>query len=93
MPFLAKAEGIDAKGEPFEIESTLDNFSASGLYMRLARDVKAGTELRVLIHLPTAATDNPGAWQIATDGVVVRSDALPEGTCGVAVGFSEHRFI
>lgn len=92
LAFPAKVHGVDANGESFEIETTLDNFSAGGLYLRLARRVHPGTQLQILVRLPTAS-DHAGTWQIATDGVVLRAAEQQNGGCGVAVQFTKHRFL
>ena len=92
LPFRAKVQGVDQRGESFEIETALDNFSAGGLYLRLAREVNPGAQLRIFVRLPTAS-ENAGAWQIATDGVVLRAAKQQDGGCGLAVQFTKHRFL
>jgi hypothetical protein len=84
---------VDANGESFETESLLDNFSASGLYLRMTRTVNQGVELLVLVQLPTASFDNAEASQIEARGLILRAEPQADGACGVAVGFTNHRFI
>jgi c-di-GMP-binding flagellar brake protein YcgR len=93
IPFPAKVQGVDASGESFEMDSVLDNFSASGLYLRMPRSLDQGAELRVVVQLPTASVDKAGASQIETRGVVLRAEPQPDGACGMAVGFTQHRFL
>ena len=93
IPFSAKVSGIDADGEAFEMNSVLDNFSAGGLYLRMERSLKQGSELLVLVELPTVSADNAGASQIEAQGVILRAEPQPNGGCGVAVAFTKHRFL
>ena len=93
IPFPAKVKGVDANGEAFETNSVLDNFSAGGLYLRLACSLNQGAELLVFVELPTASEDKAGASLIETKGVVLRAEPKPDGACGVAVGFERYRFL
>lgn len=93
IPFPAKVRGVDANGESFEMESVLDNFSASGLYLRMARSLNEGAELLVLVQLPAASVDNAEASQIEARGVILRAEPQADGACGVAVGFTSHKFV
>jgi len=93
IPFSAKVRGIDANGEAFELDSVLDNFSAGGLYLRMARSLNQGAELLVLVHLPTASDDKTGTSLIETQGVILRAETHTDGACGVAVAFKKHKFL
>ena len=93
LPFAAKVRGVDANGEAFETDGVLDNFSAGGLYLRMARSLKQGADLLVLVELPTASADNAGASQIEAQGVILRAEPQANGGCGVALAFTKHRFI
>lgn len=93
IPFPVKVQGVDANGESFEIDSLLDNLSASGLYLRMALTLNQGAELLVLVQLPTDSVDEAGASQIETRGVILRAEPQPDGACGMAVRFTNHRFV
>jgi c-di-GMP-binding flagellar brake protein YcgR len=93
VPFSAKVQGTDENGESFEIDSLLDNFSAGGLYLRIARTLNQGAELIVLVQLPAASFDNAEASQIEARGLILRAEPQADGACGVALGFTTHRFI
>jgi c-di-GMP-binding flagellar brake protein YcgR len=93
LPFSAKVRGVDANGEAFETDSVLDNLSAGGLYLRMARSLKQGAELLVLVELPTGSANNTGPSQIEAQGVILRTEPQVSGDCGVAVAFTKHRFI
>ena len=92
-PFPVTVKGVDANGETFEFETVIDNLSSGGLYLRLTRCVDPGVELRLVIRLSTAPTDDRTAWSVVATGVVLRAEPKPGGTCGVAVGFTRHHFL
>jgi len=93
IPFSAKVRGIDAHGEAFEMDSILDNFSASGLYLRMARSLKQGAELLILVQLPTASDGKAAGSLIEAQGVILRAEPQADGACGVAVAFTKHNFV
>lgn len=86
-------QGLDANGEAFEIDSLLDNLSASGLYLRMARHLNEGAELLVLVQFPTASVNKAEASQIEARGLILRAEPQVDGAYGVAVGFTQHKFI
>jgi hypothetical protein len=92
-PFFTTARGTDASGEAFKVNTLLDNISASGLYMRLARQVSPGARLFVVIHLSTCSPDEGFAGRAALSGIVVRSEPRSGGLWGLAVVFTRYRFL
>jgi hypothetical protein len=88
-PFPATVRGVNIDDQPFEEHTVLDNFSSSGLYLRLARRVLPGVRLFVLMRLSVA----PNATYIALRGVVLRTEPRPGGIFGTALRFTHHRFI
>ena len=70
----------------------LDNFSAAGLYVRLARPIKPGAILFVVVRFtvaPAASLATPG---VAARAVVVRAEPQP-GIWGIAMKFIRQRFL
>ena len=92
-PFPATVRGLDARGEAFETESVLDNLSASGLYVRLMRRVEQGTKVLTVIQFSTGPTNEATRGLVALRGVVLRAEPQPNGTCGLGVAFTRHRFL
>ena len=90
-PFPVMVRGVDAKGVAFEVNTILDNLSAGGLYLRLARRVEPGAEVSMEIRLSTAPTD--GALRAVTRGVVLRVEPNLGGACGAAVRFTRHQLL
>ena len=90
MPFHASVKGVDDKGEPFNVDTVLDNISGAGLYLRLMPRVEQGARLDLVVGLHSA----PGATaeelaRFSIDGTVKRVDQKPGGACGVAVTFRQ----
>lgn len=92
-PFPTTVEGVDANGEAFKCQTVLDNFSAGGLYLRLARRVEQGTELDFVIRLSTAPTNETDRARVVMHGVVLRAEPRPCDTCGVAVASIRYHFL
>jgi hypothetical protein len=91
--FPAVVHGVDAGNETFQIETTIDNLSAGGLYLRLRQRLEPGTTLFVVTSLSTHGRANASAPRLALHGVVVRAELTPGGKCGVAVALSNYRFL
>ncbi|HXG64795.1 MAG TPA: PilZ domain-containing protein [Blastocatellia bacterium] len=91
-PFLIKVRGVDTGGRAFETHTLVDNLSASGLYLRLARQVEAGTRLFLVLYL-SGAPGGEGGGRVAIRGVTLRTEPRAEGMYGLAVKFTSYRFL
>ena len=91
ISFPAVVRGEDASGEAFTSRTVLENLSACGLYLRLARQVSPGSSLLVLVRLSLNTNDAP-APSVALRGTVTRGDIVSDSTWGVALEFRQHRF-
>ena len=69
----------------------IDNISADGLYMRLARKVEPGATLLVVVQFCASPCADVSAPRFALRGVVQRAELQPDGACGVAVRFTRRR--
>ncbi len=90
LRFPVTVRGVDAVGEPLDIDTVLDNVSRGGLYLRLPRRVELGAQLTVGIRVSERWEEKPAA-RIATRGVVLRVESKPGGEHGMAVAFRRHR--
>ena len=88
--FSAKARGVDVHGNQFSVPCTVENISASGVYLKCGQDVVPGSELKVHVHLfiqgETGST-------IEARGPIVRIDTLSDGSQGLAIEISQHKFL
>ena len=91
--FCVKVRGRAMNGERFETETTIDNLSAGGLYMRIGRLVAPRAKLFFIIRLSTDPVDRASAARIAVRGMVKRAEVQFDGSCGLAIVFTQHRFL
>lgn len=92
-PFPAKVSGIDERGGAFEVDATVDNMCAKGLYLRLSWRIKVGAKISIIVRLSTTAEAAAEAPQVKIDGVVLRMEENNVGACGIGVKFERHRFL
>jgi PilZ domain len=87
--FRTTVSGIDVAGAYFELDCVLDNISATGLYLRIPRELKQGSELRLLVNFSSGLS---GGASAVIRGVVLRND--PDGPTGrgLAVAITDYKF-
>jgi hypothetical protein len=90
-PFPVTVRGVDATGEPLDIDTVLDNMSVGGLYVRLPRRIEPGARLAVGIRVSVSGAQERTA-RVATRSVVKRVESAAGGEHGLAVAFTRHRF-
>jgi hypothetical protein len=90
--YPAIVEGYEADGSKYNEEAKLANLSASGLFMLANRYIESGSKLTVTVLLSNPSIDGE-VPKLATNGVVVRAEPKDDGKCGVAVKFSNYRFL
>ena len=88
--FPARIWGVDSGDLPFNVEGIVDNMSSTGLYLRTARPVDAGIEVRLIVHLLNGPASGVTA---SVQGRVLRSDNGDDGNHGLAIAISKHRFL
>jgi hypothetical protein len=84
-------QGVDLNGGKYKQDARLANLSSGGLYMWVDREFEIGTRLSVTVCLTSAPLDE-GTPQLATHGIVLRTEPEHGGTFGVAVKFDQYRF-
>jgi hypothetical protein len=92
-PFRAAVRSVDVDDHRFEEHTVLDNFSSSGLYLRLSRRVQQGIRLFVVIRLSAIPNTDGSAACIALLGLALRTESRPGGVFGTAIRLTNHRFI
>ncbi len=90
--YPACVKGCDVDTAKFKEDSRLTNLSAGGLFMRVNRNIEYGSSVSVIIYLTSTSitTDTP---KLSTKGTVVRTEPHVDGSCGVAVQFTNYRFL
>lgn len=91
--FPVNVRGNDLNGERFQIDTVLDNIGSKGLYIRLARRVEPGANIFVVVRLSSSTDGTVFAPRVAISGEVLRAEPQPDGSCGLAIGFQQHRFL
>ena len=86
--FPTKIKGADPQGNLYEIDTVLENLSASGLYVRMAQKVQEGDKLSIRIKLPPVSEVGAPGLNVLTEGDVLRVDCLESDSFGVAVVFT-----
>jgi len=90
--YTAIIEGYEVDGNSYKEHAKLANLSASGLFMLSNRKVENGSKLSVTVLLSNLLVDID-APKLSTNGIVVRTESLANGTCGIAVKFNNYRFL
>ena len=90
--YPATVRGYSLDGKKFEENATVLNLSAGGVYMLINRFINKGQDLSVKIAFPTGSLEW-GSSKLATNGVVVRTEALSEEVLGIAIKFQRRRFL
>src|SRR5438093_1612820 len=91
--FTVKVRGVDAAGEAFEVDVAVDNLSASGLYVRLPRELRVNDKVFTFICLSCGGNSKAAPAGVAVRGVVVRSEPQLDGSFGVAITFKRYRLL
>ena len=92
-PFPATLRGVNQTGDWFRIDTVLDNFSAAGLFLRLALPIEPGTTMFVVVRFTVAPAARLAAPGVAARAVVVWVEPQPDGAWGVALKFTRQRFL
>jgi PilZ domain len=92
VPFPARVQGTDCAGQPFDVQTVLDNLSGNSLYLRMMLCVLPGEQLNVSFNLSLADTDAGEPAKIKIRGKVLRTDEYPGDVCGIALAFEHPKF-
>ena len=90
--YPAIIEGYDGDGTKYNDHAKLANLSASGLFMLAHRNLQNGTKLSVTVLLSNMISELD-APKLSTNGIVVRTEPQKNGTCGIAIKFTNYRFL
>lgn len=87
--FPVRIWGVDSGDLPFNLDCVVENISSSGVLVHMARTMRTGSDVRMIVHLETPS--RRGAT-VALFGSVVRSEQLDDGH-GVAVEIARHKIL
>jgi hypothetical protein len=83
--FPATVRGVDARGASWEMNTVLDNLSASHFCLRLNRRIEMGDKLHVVARIHKAVVE--------LYGTVTRVEPQMGQACGIAVTITSFRFL
>jgi PilZ domain. len=84
----ARVWGIDNDGEMFGFDARVNNISSSGLFLKISRQLKISSQISLVVRLM-----NGSGVMAAIRGKVLRDDPQLDGSRGIAVEITEHRFL
>lgn len=88
--FPARVWGVDINDEPFALDCTLENISASGLYLKTPWQLKSFSEISLVVRLMSGPNEGASA---AIKGRVIRDKPVAAGQRGIAVEITEYCFL
>lgn len=88
--FRGTVERIDNDGQPLPQDCLIQNMSASGLYLHGEGKFVQDDQIKVIVEL---FIEGQTGSTVETVGRVLRVEAQPNGNQGLAMEFSQHRFL
>jgi PilZ domain-containing protein len=88
--FPARVWGVDIDHEAFGLDCIVDSISPSGLYLRMPWQIKAFSEISLVVHLLSGPNEGSTA---AIKGRVIRDEPKEDGKRGIAVMITKYSFL
>ena len=92
VSFPARLRTVETAGEVLEMDGQVENVSSGGLYLRLPRSLGQTTKVNVVFRFSHGSDEPTPAPRVAVRGTVLRTDELPDGSCGIALAFRRYKF-
>ena len=86
----ARVWGVNSEDEPFSLECDVENISASGLFLKTSGRIGTHVNVSLVVRL---LGGNRGRRSAAIVGTVMRDDPQPDGSRGIAIKITRHRFL
>jgi|SRR5690349_3020952 hypothetical protein len=84
----ARVWGIDSEDEMVSLDCQVINLSASGLFLKVPHRIKLKSQISLVVRLL-----NGSGSTAAIRGRVLRDESQLDGSRGIAVRITEHRFL
>lgn len=91
--FPAIVRGGDGEGPRFQTTGTVENLSASGMFLRVERTVERGARLFIVFRISPGAPDAGAGPIIAVHGRALHSELTEDRQCRVVVRLQHYRFL
>ena len=92
-PYPVRVRGVARAGGAFLVETTVDNISSGGLYLRTPVEVDPNRLVRAVVLFKSAGTKGLGVPRLLIRGRVLRSEPQADGRYGIAVEVKSYRFL
>ena len=86
----ARVWGVDIDDQPFSYDCHLENISASGLFLRLPRQMKFSSSISLVVRLLNGPDEGTVA---AIKGTVTREELKSDGHRGIGIRITETKFL
>ena len=93
VQFHGRVRSVDGNGDAFKTDVFIDNMSVNGLYLRIPRNIRQGSQTCIALRLSTDLADVSHKMVVAIRGVALRSEPKSDGTWGVAVAYARYRVL
>ena len=94
IPFPVTVKGTDSDGRSFEVDTVLDDLSANGLHLSLAKhEVKRDTKVWATIQMALGLVTGTPVPRVVIRGLVERVEQTVGGSRGVAVRITHHKLL
>jgi len=92
-PYPAQVRGVCRAGGDFLTETTVDNISSGGLYLRTPVEVDPRRAVHAVVYFKSVGNRGQGVPRLLIRGRVLRSEPQVDGRYGIAVEVKNYRFL
>ena len=84
---------MDVNGVTFKTDVVINNMSMDGLYLRILRNIRQGSQIFIALRFSTDLADMSHKMVMAIRGVALRGEPKSDGTWGVAIAIARCRVL
>lgn len=86
----ARVWGVNSEDEPFSLDCDVENISSSGLFLKTSSRIGTRSNVSLVVRL---LGGKRGGRNAAIVGTVMRDEPQPDGSRGIAIKITRHRFL
>ena len=90
VQYHGRGRGVDGNGDTFKTDVIIDNMSANGLYLRIPRNIRQGSQTCIALRLSSNLADMSHKMAVTIREVALRSEPRREGSWSVAFVFARY---
>jgi hypothetical protein len=88
--YHGSVRGVDGNGDTFKTDVIIDNMSANGLYLRIPRNIRQGSQTCIALRLSTNLADMSHKMAVTIREAALRGEPGCEGSWSVAFVFARY---